>query len=152
MSLVEEMGDGLRSGWLGRKVEVFNWGDDVDLEGICDWCGTPVLFFFQWGEVSSVRTCDKWDNGMVGMERGKGCEKGGGDGGGGHGVIERQARDTREGYQADEFISSSPDDSHSTLKQQQRKVSLDQKLIQGFDTPRYACKAGGVKPLVTVEV
>lgn len=38
-----EMGERLRSGRLTRRIEVFDWGDDVDLEGICEWCGGAVI-------------------------------------------------------------------------------------------------------------
>ncbi|KAF5010745.1 hypothetical protein FDECE_3100 [Fusarium decemcellulare] len=31
----------LRSGKLTRRIEIFDWEDDIDLEGICDWCGRP---------------------------------------------------------------------------------------------------------------
>ncbi len=46
-SIVAVMGDHLSGdgdvGRLGRKIEVFNWGDDVDLEGICAACGRPLI-------------------------------------------------------------------------------------------------------------
>jgi hypothetical protein len=33
-----------RDGKLVRKIESFNWRDDVDLEGICDFCNSPLSF------------------------------------------------------------------------------------------------------------
>ncbi len=44
---VTKFGDGgerFRDGRLTRKMEAFNWRDDVDLEGICDKCNSPLLF------------------------------------------------------------------------------------------------------------
>jgi len=43
-----EAGERLRSGRLTRRIEVFDWGDDVDLEGICDWCGGAVILRGQY--------------------------------------------------------------------------------------------------------
>ena len=37
-------GERMGSGKLMRRIEMFNWGDDLDLEGICYWCGGPVIF------------------------------------------------------------------------------------------------------------
>ena len=38
------VGERMGSGKLTRRIEMFNWGDDVDLEGICDWCGCRLIF------------------------------------------------------------------------------------------------------------
>lgn len=35
--------NGFRDGKLIRKMEMFNWQDDIDLEGICNWCNGPLL-------------------------------------------------------------------------------------------------------------
>ncbi|KDN63409.1 hypothetical protein CSUB01_11577 [Colletotrichum sublineola] len=37
-------GERLRDGRLTRKVESFNWQDDIDMEGICDWCNGPMYY------------------------------------------------------------------------------------------------------------
>lgn len=42
---VTETGSGserFRDGKLIRKMEMFNWQDDIDLEGICNWCNSPI--------------------------------------------------------------------------------------------------------------
>lgn len=37
-------GERFRDGKLTRKIEAFNWRDDIDLEGICDYCNRPISF------------------------------------------------------------------------------------------------------------
>ncbi|EQB48610.1 hypothetical protein CGLO_12147 [Colletotrichum gloeosporioides Cg-14] len=37
-------GERFRDGKLTRKVETFNWQDDIDMEGICDWCNGPMYY------------------------------------------------------------------------------------------------------------
>lgn len=37
-------GERFRDGKLTRKIEAFNWQDDIDMEGICDWCNSPMYY------------------------------------------------------------------------------------------------------------
>ena len=44
VTLVVQKHDRFRDGKLTRKMERFNWEEDVDLEGICDWCNSPIYY------------------------------------------------------------------------------------------------------------
>ncbi|KAH6989757.1 hypothetical protein BKA56DRAFT_711347 [Ilyonectria sp. MPI-CAGE-AT-0026] len=61
---VTETGSGserFRDGKLIRKMEMFNWQDDIDLEGICNWCNSPAF----------LKQDSRKDNGQVCLRQGR---------------------------------------------------------------------------------
>ena len=45
VTTIGDAGERLRNGKLTRKMEAFSWQDDVDLEGLCDLCNSPLRFW-----------------------------------------------------------------------------------------------------------